>query len=318
LPKDEYPLALVLLRTFELWVLQVVMSLGLEVVIASRKVRSTILDETAADVWNYVHSLAGDLAADSPLAACSERILDRFQSAWERAKAEGPTESIHVIAHSLGSVIGYHGMAWRVPEGSIYRLITIGSPLEKARFLWAKLFPPEFRWTCDWLNFHSPSDPVSGKLKRFDVDPHRRIRNTRLWGIGGYGEAHLGYFRDPRVMRVLASGLGLTAASKNKFVGPSWLKRRAFDIGVPILTVLLMLSGLLITGLFFYFVVWLTSFVVELPLRLFSRSSAVMAGHAWRVFWSWIMLPLWLLFLTKDGYNRCVTRHERCWRPSVR
>jgi hypothetical protein len=317
LPGDEYPLPLVLFRTFELWLLQVVMSLSLQVVVASQKIRSTILDETAADVWNYVHSLGGEVVADSPLAACSQRILDRFLSAWERARVEGPVDEIHVIAHSLGSVIAYHGMAWRVPAESIHRLITIGSPLEKVRFLWAKLFPPEFRWSCEWLNFHSPSDPVSGKLKRFDINPQRRIQNTRLWGIGGYGEAHLGYFRDPRVMRVLAGGLGLSAASENKFITPSWFKRRAFDIGVPVLTVLLMLGGLLIMCLFFYVVVWLTGMVVELPLRLFSRSFSVQAGHAWRVFWSWIMLPLWLLYLTKDGYNRCVTRHQRSWRPSV-
>jgi len=315
LPREEYSLPLVAARTCELWLLQVVMTFALEIVIASRKIRSTILDETAADVWNYVHSLAGDLAADAPLIGAGERILDRFQSAWERARADGPPNGeIHVIAHSLGSVIAYHGMAQRLPEKSIRRFVTIGSPLEKVRFLWAKLFPAKLQWTCDWLNFHTPSDPVSGKLKRFDVGKQRRVQNFRLWGVGGYGEAHVGYFRDPRVMRVVAAGLGASASASSKSAGPSWLVRRVIDIAVPIATGILVLLGLLITCLFFYAVIWITGAVVEFPLRLFSPSFSAKVGHAWRTCWSWIVPALLLLFLTKDGYNRAVSRHERCWR----
>jgi hypothetical protein len=315
LPREDYSMPLIAARTFELWLLQVVVTFALEIVIASRKIRSTVLDETAADVWNYVHSLAGDLAADSPLVGSGERILDRFQSAWERARAEGhPNSGIHVIAHSLGSVIAYHGMAQRLPEHSIQRLITVGSPLEKVRFLWAKLFTANFQWTCEWLNCYTTSDPVSGKLKRFDLNPQRRIQNFRLWGVGGFGEAHVGYFRDPRVMRIVAAGLGVCANATSKSVGPSWLLRRLTDIAVPIGTAVLMLLGVLVTGLFFYAVIWLTSAVVELPLRLFSPTVAAQVGHAWRSFWSWIMLPLSLVFLTKDGYNRAASRHKRCWR----
>lgn len=316
LPREEYSPPLVAFRTFELWLLQVVMSFALEIVIASRKVRSTVLDQTAADVWNYVHSLAGELAADSPLVGSSERILDRFKSTWERARSEGqPNSEIHVIAHSLGSVVAYHGMAQRLPEKSIDRFVTVGSPLEKVRFIWAKLFPAKFQWTCEWLNFYTPSDPVSGKLKRFDLDQQRRIRNVRFWGVGGFGEAHVGYFRDPRVMRIVADGLAApSAASTHNSVGPSWLLRRLIDIAVPIATAILVLLGVVITCLFFYAVIWLTSALVEYPLRLVSPSFSGKVGHVWRILGSWIALPLWLLFLTKDGYNRAATRHRRYWR----
>ena len=44
------------------------------------------------------------------------------------------------IAQSLGTVVTYHAMA-RLPRAASERLFTIGSPLEKVRFLWTKLFP---------------------------------------------------------------------------------------------------------------------------------------------------------------------------------
>ncbi len=173
------------------------MSLALEVVIASRRIRSHVLDQTAADVWAYAHSLAGELKADSPLKGAADRALDRFLAAWRQAREDGAGD-VHVIAHSLGTVVTYHAMAQRLPPDAIRRLFTIGSPLEKVRFLWTKLFLPRLDWSCEWINVLTPSDPVSGKLKRFD-SLSARVQNRRLWGVGGFGEAHVGYFRDGRV-----------------------------------------------------------------------------------------------------------------------
>ena len=100
-------------------------------------------------------------------------------------------------------------------------LVTVGSPLEKLRFLWARLFPDNPAWTVEWVNVLTPSDPVSGWLKRFDASGTLRVVNRRLGGgLGGYGEAHAGYFRNPRVMGDVAANLG---ASEAGVEGYSWL-----------------------------------------------------------------------------------------------
>lgn len=106
-PVDDYPRALVLLRTLQLWGLQVAGSLARELLVGIRKLRSTLHDQTAADVWHHVHSLAGDLAPGSPLQGRSEQVLDRLRTTWQVAAAGG--SPVHLMGHSLGSVIAYHG-----------------------------------------------------------------------------------------------------------------------------------------------------------------------------------------------------------------
>jgi hypothetical protein len=311
LPRDEYPGYLMALRTVELWLLQVVMSLALEILMASQWVRSSVLDRTAADVWHYVHSLGGELAPGSPLTGASEGILDRVQGTWEQAAAVGP---VHMMGHSLGSVIAYHAITRRLPSKCITRLITIGSPLEKVRFLWAKLCPPIHEWTCDWVNYLSPSDPVSGALKRFTVDHQSSARNIPLWGIGGYGQAHVGYFRDARVMRDVAHGLGACVTWPQRADGPSWLIRRVVDLAVPLLLLLIVVVGAAATALFFALVVWIAGAPLSFVVGLFSPDAAAVFTLWWRVVLGWAVGGMWVLFTTKDGYSRAAVRHARRWR----
>jgi hypothetical protein len=312
LPREQYPRWLILLRTTQLWALQVLMSLALEILMEVAWVRSIILDRTAADVWHYVHSLGQELAPGSPLTGVSEQILDRAERTWQEASATvGP---IHIMGHSLGSVIAYHVITRRLPARSVERLITVGSPLEKVRFLWAKLLPPAVSWTCDWVNYLSPSDPVSGVLKRFAVSEQHPIRNVRLLGLGGYGQAHVGYFRDPRIACDVADALGAhvdTTATPN---GPSWFARRAVDLAVPLATVLLVAFGALITAAFFGALVWVTGAAWGLLFGLVSKPVGAIVAHVWRVGMGWLSAVMWIVFTTKDGYNRASTRHARRWR----
>jgi hypothetical protein len=311
LPADAYPPWLVVLRTLQLWCLQIFASLGLEVLIGFRKLRSTALDRTAADVWHYVHSLGGDLAAASPLQGRSEQVLDRLESTWRSASGAGP---VHLMGHSLGSVVAYHGLVRRLPPLAVQRLITVGSPLEKVRFLWAKLFPVTPAWPGEWLNVLTPSDPVSGWLKRFDASGTKRVVNRRLWGLGGYGEAHVGYFRDPRVMCDVAAALGASVDSTARTQGPGWLRRRAVDIAMPLLLLALVLAGAAITVLFFYAVVWLTGAAAAWLVGLVWPAAGAAVADGWRVVMGWWALVAWFVFTTKDGHNRSRTRHERRWR----
>ena len=313
LPADAYPRWLVVLRTLQLWSLQIFASLALEVLIGFSKIRSTVLDQTVADVWHYVHSLGGELKAGSPLQGRSEQVLDRLEATWKAAAADG-AGPVHLMGHSLGSVVAYHGLVRRLPATAVQRLVTVGSPLEKVCFLWAKLFPAGPAWAGDWLNVLSPADPVSGWLKRFDASGTQRVVNRRLWGLGGYGEAHVGYFRDPRVMGDVAAALGASVDGGGRVKRPSWLYRRAFDIAVPLAMIALVLAGAAVTALFFYAVVWLTGTFMGWLVGLVWSAAGPAVGHWWKVVMGWWVVVGWFLFTTKDGYNRSRVRHERRWR----
>lgn len=309
LPAELYPRWLIYARTAQLLFLQVTMTLALEFVMGFRCIRESILNRTVEDVWFYARSLGGEHKADSKLKGASQEVLDRFETAWRKITTESGTPP-DVVAHSLGSVIAYHALTRRLATGATRRLITIGSPLEKTRLLWAKLFPP-VAWDWQWFNFHSPSDPVSGKLKRFDGV--QRIENERLWGIGGFGQAHVGYFKNPRVMQRVAEGLGLPLTSSPKLKRTSWLGRRLIDVVVPSISVVLVLLGAALTAVFFYLVILLTGYFTGAIVGLFSSAWGGMVRDGWIWFWLRAMVVMWPLFLVKDGYARCVTRHERRW-----
>lgn len=287
-------------------------SLAIEVLIGFRKIRSTALDQTAADVWHYVHSLGGELAPGSPLQGRGEMVLDRLEATWKAASGAGP---VHLMGHSLGSVVAYHGLVRRLPASAVQRLITVGSPLEKVRFLWARLFPASPAWTGEWLNVLTPSDPVSGWLKRFDASGSQRVVNRRLWGVGGYGQAHLGYFRDPRVMTDVAVALGANVRSgaRRRGWGWGWLRRRSVDLAVPLLMFVLVLAGAALTALFFYLVVWLTGYFMGWLVGLVWPSAGPVVNHWWRVLMGWWVVAAWFIFTVKDGYSRSRVRHQRSW-----
>jgi hypothetical protein len=308
LPRDQYPGWLVAARTTQLWLLQLAATVGIEPLTRSRWAQS--LDRTAADVWHYVHSLGGEVAAGSPLAGAGEQILDRLHHTWMDASADGP---VHLMGHSLGSVVAYHAVTRRLPPQSIARLITVGSPLEKVRFLWSKLFPPVGEWTCDWTNYLSPSDPVSGSLKRFTIDPQRPVRNVRLWGLGGYGQAHIGYFRDPRVARDVANGLGATIDGTVRPSGSSWLGRRTWDVAVPLGAAAIVTLGAALLAVFFATVVWLTALMMGSMVGLVSASAGAAIKSGWLTAGTVLAPILWLHFVTRDGYRRAATRHKRRW-----
>jgi hypothetical protein len=218
------------------------------------------------------------------------------------------------MGHSLGSVVAYHGLVRRLPPSAVQRLVTVGSPLEKVRFLWAKLFPASTQWTGEWINVLTPSDPVSGWLKRFDSSGAQRVVNRRLWGLGGYGEAHVGYFRDPRVMGDVAAALGASVVGGSHTRGSGWLRRRALDFVVPLLMLTLVLAGAALTALFFYAIVWLTGGFLGWLVGLVWPAAGPVVAHGWKVAMGWGAVAAWFVFTTKDGYSRSRTRHERSWR----
>jgi hypothetical protein len=186
-----------------------------------------LLDEYVGDVFSYVNSAGrafyrdtGDTPAPAAAEHVYERIVQRFYDRLLKARADG-CETIHVVAHSLGTVVAYHALtglgfdpgartdtdAIRSALAKVRRLYTIGSPLEKIRFFWPRLTPasaafgtPAFQWD----NFVSWFDPVAGTLKRFDE--WGTVSNHRLLG-GGFIRGHVVYEHSPVFLGVLARGL---------------------------------------------------------------------------------------------------------------
>lgn len=149
------------------------------------------------------------------------------------------------VAHSLGTVISYNVIgdllrrclgippedseryqnARRVENG-LESFVTLGSPLDKVRFLFPEVlrdWPQEYlpggvrslwgrpeRPVIFWENFHYTSDPVSGRLDGFTylAQDTKQARNLVVnWHTAGWripGLSHLNYWRDSSVLaRVL-------------------------------------------------------------------------------------------------------------------
>src|SRR5690606_32645481 len=121
----------------------------------------------------------------------------RFHQVMETAQRNHG--EVHVLAHSLGTVVAYHaltgmGQPDARPPYAPRRLYTIGSPLEKIRYVWpwtvsptTPSVHPDFRW----FNFHHRLDAVSGRLRRFEA--WAPIADVPLAGGGGLLRSHVVY-----------------------------------------------------------------------------------------------------------------------------
>jgi hypothetical protein len=185
-----------------------------------------VLDEYVGDVLTYVNS-AGQAfyrEKDEPPVApelqdVCPRIVQRFHEQLVQAHLDG-CASIHVVAHSLGTVVAYHALSGfggnpsainvdglRAAQAKVTRVYTIGSPLEKIRFFWPRLAPaarPRHEMTLRWDNFVSFFDPVSGMLRTFD--DWGPVNNHRLLG-GGFVMGHVVYEHSAVFLGALTEGL---------------------------------------------------------------------------------------------------------------
>ncbi len=275
-----------------------------------------ILDTVVSDVTNYINSVAGAFPSDAPweLREAAQSIEGVFASTVADAVEDGCRE-IQIVAHSLGTVVAYRvlsrdgralteateaagpgretaagksqetvGAGHRVRAGAppvpITRLLTIGSPLEKIRFIWPSILerrasipaigPPERPVaradpSFEWHNFTGIFDLVSGNLTRFDL--WNPVQNHRTPGLGGVASAHVTYESSPTFMNEL--GLGLfgrpaEAGERAQRRLANMLRTAAENLAVPLLFFLVTLAGVasaLMTG-------WLGSWAFRLPLEM--------------------------------------------------
>jgi hypothetical protein len=149
------------------------------------------------------------------LATSSERdvYFARLQLGLERLKRIGCRE-IHVLAHSLGTVITYEWLAREEKDyASIAVLHTIGSPLDK---FWFTDHPESQRFSDEtgakisgnlrWYNYWAWSDPVSGHLDHFGRS-RGLVQNIRLKWLGVFLYSHIRYWTCPQVVQGVRAGL---------------------------------------------------------------------------------------------------------------
>lgn len=269
---------------------------------ATRRTRlEDTIDEYVGDVFNYVNS-AGQAnfpdgrERDVPpgIQNAYVDIAERFQAQLLKAATE--CEEIQVLAHSLGTVVSYHGLfglqygdapgvdkaELDAARRKVSHLYTIGSPLEKIRFFWPKLINPEVAAgsrELHWENFVSWFDPVAGVLKHFDQ--WGTVRNQRLLG-GGFVTGHVVYEKHPKFLQRLVRGLGGGAI---EIARTPWQKFRnwAFLLGetliAPLVFLLLALTGAAIWLAVVMMLPWLASllfrpdFMPQLDPVVFDRAA---------------------------------------------
>jgi hypothetical protein len=140
--------------------------------------------------------------------------FERLQQGFDRLQRTGCRE-IHVLAHSLGTVITYEWLTAKARGGEhpIQVLHTIGSPLDKfwftdhpehQRFIdeSGSAVPPNLRW----YNYWAWSDPVSGYLDHFGRDSGL-VKNIRLKWLGVFLYSHVRYWTCQRVIDGIRAGL---------------------------------------------------------------------------------------------------------------
>lgn len=251
-----------------------------------------ILDEYVGDVFSYVNSAGGAFYREKPeppvpaeLEHIHLAIMRRFYD--QLLKAAADCESIQIVAHSLGTVVTYHGLsglrfetfadesaAIRVAVAKVRHVYTIGSPLEKIRFFWPALARAESLLggnALQWDNFVSWFDPVAGVLRRFG--DWADITNHRLLG-GGFLRGHVVYEHSPVFLDTFTRGLcGRAMTFERPFKG------RVLDllilIGETLLAPVLLAVVLLLGVAVFALTVSLLPYLLSLPLRLF------MAPETW-------------------------------------
>jgi hypothetical protein len=170
---------------------------------------SGMFDEVVADVLNYVNSAGHATVPDSPLRDAASIVDRRFVQALDRAASDGCT-CVHVVAHSLGTVIATRQLFGGEPPTSrdlVARLYTIGSPVRRVRFLWPRLFENlRAAPRLEWINYWDPLDLISSRLSpTIEWAP---VDDVALAGRAGLGRAHLAYVAHPRFIRRFADGIG--------------------------------------------------------------------------------------------------------------
>lgn len=260
-----------------------------------------LLDAYAGDVSNYMFSACKiPFQSDSAhLQDAARDIQQRFYLAYRKACDDG-CRDIHILAHSLGTVVTYHGITGQLLDahsggkpdneysvaGTLRHIYTIGSPLEKIRFIWPNTISErllkKFTFSADgrvvksgdssdlsgiqWDNFYHRFDRVSGYLKRFNN--WLNLKNHPIKSGGGLIRSHIIYEQSPEFIRCITGALFGRPAELKLSRWRNFANRLisvAENIALPLVVLLLSAIG---AGLGML-VLLLPGYIFSLPFRIF-------------------------------------------------
>lgn len=310
-----------------------------------RTVLDEILDEYAGDVFTYVDSAGGACREGSQFVHTAGQVHGRFYAALNQASDDGCSE-IQIVAHSLGTVVTHLALSGhnltrfrqeeQQPETSsleplaqLTRLYTIGSPLEKIRFVWPKLITTDLigrmrfvgeraevlsttsfqaaAYRMKWDNFYDPFDKISGKLKRFDH--WGGVTNHRLLGLGGPLRSHVNYQSSRGFLTVISEGLaGKKVTVKNSL--PTRVRNVVLSLGENLLVLVAVPITFLIGLAMVLFLAGGIAYLLGLLVGLFASE------HATNVFKDVTMLFLaasLVLAFTIGGRVRASEARKKYW-----
>lgn len=235
-----------------------------------------MLDEKVADVLNYADAADRAKPDDWPLAGVAGEIQERFAATLALAVEDGADE-IHVIAHSLGSVIAYRGLR-AGPADRVSTLYTIGSPLEKFGLLWPGVLGAESvrPHPARWENFHDWFDPVASRIRR--LASRDEVCNHAIFGRANFATAHTSYERDATFLRVLSERLTGTPVQIEVPVGTRiWHLLQSLAISALLLAALVVA---VVAGALWATVVILVALFVYVALSLFTDLETISRAMA--------------------------------------
>lgn len=127
---------------------------------------------------------------------------------------------VHVLAHSLGSVITYDWLrSLSTKTSPVSTFHTIGSPLDKFWYIdhsrserMADEKGMAERLSRGWINYWTHSDPVSGSLDHYGTGV-RGVHNIQLRKLGWFLVSHTRYWENPIVIARLREGIIAAAQS---------------------------------------------------------------------------------------------------------
>ncbi len=148
--------------------------------------------------------------------AYREEINTEFQACMDALTAIGRARPIHLISHSLGTVVCLRGLVKGAAEGRpwvrrVRRLCTFGSPLDLLLVLFPDLFEcnNERRLRIQWTNYTLGNDPIATDLAitRRWVSNHARglflngSPEEVLLGRGSILRAHTDYWHNRSMLQ---------------------------------------------------------------------------------------------------------------------
>lgn len=156
------------------------------------------------DVGNY--HLANEKERSSYFHSIEEGVANLIDSG---------VNEIHILAHSLGTVISYDWLQSRQDESvPVTVLHTLGSPLDK---FWYIDHTRQRRQADDqglpakrlvsWTNYWAWSDPVSGNLDHYQLS-NRTIINHRMRWLGACCVSHVAYWKNESVIEGVRARIG--------------------------------------------------------------------------------------------------------------